>query len=163
MFQVHHPNRVGITAPSSDSTNRLATTAFVQNAVAGVTVPSSSLPPVDIELIIDGQGSVITSGQHGQIHIPGSMTITGWSIIADQSGSITIDVWRANNAVPSSAGSLVGTGNAPSLSGAQVNSSAPVGWASTVLNANDFIAFNVSSGSSLASVQRVTVALTCHR
>lgn len=29
-----HPNRVGVTAPSSDSSTRLATTAFVQNAIS---------------------------------------------------------------------------------------------------------------------------------
>jgi hypothetical protein len=36
-----HPNRVGITAPSSDSSSRLATTAFVQSAIQAALISSA--------------------------------------------------------------------------------------------------------------------------
>jgi hypothetical protein len=120
--------------------------------------------PVAVEIIIDGQGNMITPGQHGQVYIPAPMQITNWWVMADQAGSVTVDIWRANNAIPLSSQSIIGSsGNFPALSGAQFASSSPASWLSTALAKNDFIAFNVSSAATLASVQRITVALACAR
>ncbi|GAI94589.1 unnamed protein product [marine sediment metagenome] len=48
----------------------------------------------DLTFIIDGGGSAITTGQKGHLEIPFACTITGWTILADQSGSIVVDVWK---------------------------------------------------------------------
>jgi len=114
---------------------------------------------VDLTIVIDGGGTVILGGQKGQLHIPYPMTISKWWVMADQSGSITVDILRANNGVPST--SIVGGGNMPLLSSSQFNSASPSGWTATTLATDDFIAFNVTGTPS--STQRVTVALTCTR
>ena len=49
---------------------------------------------VSINFIIDGGGSAITTGIKGFIEIPFAMTIEGWTILGDQSGSIVVDIWK---------------------------------------------------------------------
>src|ERR1700719_4495880 len=55
----------------------------------------------DVAFVIDGGGVAITTGQKGQVHVPFAASIFGWRVIADQSGSIAVDILRANNAIPS--------------------------------------------------------------
>jgi hypothetical protein len=108
-----------------------------------------------IPFVIDGGGVAITTGNKGVIAIPFAASIAAWSVVGDQSGSIAIDILRANNAVPSA--SIVGAGTKPNLTAQQfVGQTAPAGWASTVLVVNDYIAFSVAS---VATVTRVTVTL----
>jgi hypothetical protein len=109
---------------------------------------------VAIPLIIDGGGSAITTGNKGQLPLPFACVINAWEVIADQVGSIAIDILRANLAVP--VASIVGAGTKPNLTAQQLAVSVPVGWTSTALAVDDFIAFNVTSA---ATVTRVTVSL----
>jgi len=109
----------------------------------------------DIGFIIDGGGVAITNGVKGYIRIPFSATLAFWSLMADQSGSIVIDIFRAQAAIPTV--SMVGGGNKPTLSASQfANAVTPVGWTSTVFAINDWIGFNVVSAS---TVTRVTAIL----
>jgi hypothetical protein len=109
----------------------------------------------DIEFVIDGGGVAITTGIKGFIRVPWAATVGFWFVMADQSGSIAVDILRANNAVPSV--SMIGGGNKPTLSAAQFAGAAPSGWTSTTLAQNDWIAFSVTS---VLTVTRVTVDLT---
>ena len=98
----------------------------------------------ELPFIISGGGSAITTGVKGFMPIPFAATITGWSIIGDQSGSISIDILRANNAVPVT--SIVGGGTKPNLTAAQfAGNTAPSGWTSTALAAQDYLGFSVAS------------------
>jgi hypothetical protein len=45
-------------------------------------------------IVIDGGGAVIATGVHGDLRIPFACTITKATLLADQSGSIVIDVWK---------------------------------------------------------------------
>jgi hypothetical protein len=108
----------------------------------------------DIEFIIDGGGIAITTGVKGYLHIPVAATINAWYVIADQVGSIVVDVFRANLGIPTV--SMIGGGNKPTLTAQQLVAAAPSGWTSTALAVDDFIGFNVVSA---ATVTRVTVAL----
>ncbi len=122
---------------------------FVVDAVGNLNARTA------IEFIIDGGGVAITTGNKGQINIPFPANIISWRIIADQSGSIVVDILRAFAAVPVT--SMVGAGNKPSLSSAQIDTGeTPAGWTSTAVVNNDFIAFNVVS---VTTVTRVTVIL----
>lgn len=116
------------------------------------------LPGSNISVTIDGGGTVISSSNPSMggatVVIPAACTIMGWVVEGDTSGSIVVDVKRANAAVPSA--SIVGAGNKPTLSGAQYAAAAPTGWTSNALAANDVIGFSVSSAT---TVQRVTVTL----
>lgn len=135
----------------------LNATSYTFGAGAGAAFYAGLNPAASIGEVIDGGGAVVTTGQKGQIYIPFPMTITKWWVMADQSGSITIDVLRANNGIPAS--SIVGGGTAPNLSSAQfTGNTSPSGWTSTTLAANDFVAFNVTGSPS--SVTRVSITLS---
>jgi hypothetical protein len=109
----------------------------------------------DIEFIIDGGGVAITTGVKGFIRIPWPATVVNWEMAADQTGSIAVDILRANAAIPVT--SIVGGGNKPTLTAAQfANATAPSGWTSTSLVSNDWIGFSVTSA---ATMTRVTVDL----
>jgi hypothetical protein len=112
----------------------------------------------DVEFIIDGGGSPITTGVKGFLKIPWAANIVFWTVIADQSGSIAVDILRANAAVPVT--SIVGGGTKPNLTAAQIFGAAPAGWTSTSLAPNDWIGFQVTSA---ATVTRVTVDLSLVR
>jgi len=108
----------------------------------------------DIELIINGGGVAVTTGQKGQVHVPFDATIINWRVMADQSGSIVIDVLRAQQAVPVT--SMIGAGNKPTLTASQFAQQNVSGWTSVIINANDWLAFNVTSA---ATATMVTVVL----
>jgi len=101
-------------------------------------------------ITIDGAGSVIKTGLKGYVEVPYSGTITGWTLIADQVGSIVIDVWKDTygNYPPTVADSIAGT-EKPTLSSAQKNQDLSLStWTSSVA-LGDIIAFNVDSASTI--------------
>lgn len=112
-------------------------------------------------LTIDGGGSAITTGLKGYVSVPYDMTITGWDIFADQSGSIVVDVWKDTyaNFPPIAGDSIAGT-EKPTLSAAQKNQDASLSTWTTSVTAGDVIAFNVDSA---ATVTRVTVVIYGNR
>jgi hypothetical protein len=131
----------------------------VTNSSGGIQI--SSTPNAGIEFIIDGGGSAITTGIKGDIQIPFACTINSWTIMADQSGSIVIDVWKDTfaNYPPTGADSITGSAK-PTLSAAQAaTSSTLTGW-TTSISANDIIRYNVDSAS---TITRVTISLTVTR
>jgi hypothetical protein len=110
-----------------------------------------------ITFIIDGGGSAITTGQKGHLEIPFDCEIERVTLLADQTGSIVIDIWKDTyaNFPPTSADSICG-GNKPTISNAQkYQDSTLTGWTKTI-NAGDILAFNVDSA---ATITRVTLAL----
>jgi hypothetical protein len=117
-----------------------------------------------IGVTVDGSGGVVTAGQKGYVRIPYACTITSWSILTGNAGTgatVTFDILRANNAIPSV--SLVGGGTKPFLTSntAQIASAAPAGWTSVTLAANDILGFNVESGAAVFSW--VNLQLTINR
>ncbi|GAI77252.1 unnamed protein product, partial [marine sediment metagenome] len=62
-------------------------------AVAAVKA-DAGLPIVTITFIIDGGGSAITTGEKGHLRIPFACTINRVTMLADQSGSIVVDIWK---------------------------------------------------------------------
>jgi hypothetical protein len=116
-----------------------------------------------IGITVDGSGGVITAGQKGYVRIPYACTITSWSILTGNAGSgatVTFDIFRANNAIPSV--SLVGGGTKPFLTSntAQITSAAPAGWTSVTLAANDILGFNVESGAAVFSWVNLQLTVT---
>lgn len=113
-----------------------------------------------LEFIIDGAGSEITIGQKGHLEVPFACTITAWTIAADVSGAIKIDVWRDTyaNFPPDNTDSLCG-GHEPEIAAsAQKAQDTDLGdWTSVALVAGDILAFNVDS---CTTITRVTLSLT---
>ena len=131
------------TASPGDNTTQIATDAFVQNAI--------STPPHAINFQIT---PTATGDQKIYPSVNFACTITGWNISSNASGSISIDIWKANAAIPTS-GNKISASAPVALSGAQLAQGGSVsGWTTTVVS-GDVFAFNVSSYSTLASVTGV--------
>jgi hypothetical protein len=114
-------------------------------------------PERAIAFVIDGGGSAITTGQKGHLEIPFACTIQRATLLADQSGSIVIDIWKDTyaNFPPTDADSITASAP-PTISGAQKSQDATLtGWTKAI-NAGDILAFNVDS---VATIQRVTLVL----
>ena len=112
---------------------------------------------VVVNFVIDGGGSVIAIGEKGYVELPFALTVTGWTILADVSGSIVVDVWKDTyaNFPPSNIDSIAGT-EKPTLSAAQKNQDVSLTTWTTGISAGDILAFEVESAT---TVSRVTVAL----
>lgn len=111
-----------------------------------------------LNVVIDGEGSLITTGVKGDIYVARDCLITAATLLADQSGSIVIDVWKDvyANFPPTNTDSITG-GNEPELSTATHSQDTTLsGWTTTV-DAGDVLRFNVDSAT---TVTRVTLALT---
>jgi hypothetical protein len=104
-------------------------------------------------LVIDGAGSPITTGVKGYLRVPYDCTIQSAELVADQSGSIVIDVWRDTyaNFPPTVADSIVASAK-PALSSAQKSQNTSLtGW-TTTLTEGQYLAFNVDSASTVTRV-----------
>jgi hypothetical protein len=122
-----------------------------------------------IGITIDGGGSSPTTGTKGIIQVPFACTITGWSIIADQSGSASVDICFHSGSAPASAPSIPNTtsdkisASAPvALSSAQSaagGSSAISTWTKTLTQWGTML-FNLTS---ITTCQRITVLLEVTR
>jgi hypothetical protein len=101
---------------------------------------------------IDGSGGTITVGQKGYVQIPYACTIDSWRIIANASGSIVVDVWKAAApTIPTVANTITGSA-LPTLSTQQTAASSTLtGWTTSVA-ANDIIGFNVNSATTVSWV-----------
>jgi hypothetical protein len=110
-----------------------------------------------LTFIIDGGGSAITTGQKGHLRIPFDCEIQSVTLLADQTGSIVIDIWKDTyaNFPPTDADSITASAP-PTISSAQKSEDTTLtGWTKTI-NAGDILAFNVDS---ITSITRVTLAL----
>lgn len=110
-----------------------------------------------ITFIIDGGGSAITTGEKGHLRIPFACTISRVTMMADQSGSIVVDIWKDTyaNFPPTDADSITASAP-PTISTAQKSEDSTLtGWTKTI-NADDILAFNVDS---CTTITRVTISL----
>lgn len=143
-------SRVGIGVSIPTSTSKLH--------VSGAISASSYLgDTAAIVYIIDGGGSEITTGVKGDLIIPFGGRITEWTLLADQSGSIVMDVWKDSygNYPPTSTDSITGSAQVSITSNVKNQSSTLTGWTTTIA-ANDILRFNVSS---ISTITRVTLTL----
>jgi hypothetical protein len=108
-------------------------------------------------LVIDGAGSPITTGVKGYLRVPYPCTINAVEIVADQSGSIVIDIWRDSYAnFPPTVGDSIVASAKPTLSSAQKSQNTSLaGWTVTLTD-GQYLAFNVDS---VSTVTRVVLTL----
>ena len=129
--------------------------------LAAADVPASLLA-TEIPFIIDGGGSAITTGEKGHLVVPFNCTVTGWTILADQSGSIVVAVAKdtyANFPPTFTTDEISGT-EKPTLSTAQKNQDLSLSSWTTTLTAGDILAYKVDS---ITTVTRVVVSLKVTR
>lgn len=106
-----------------------------------------------ITAIIDGGGSAITTGIKGDLEIPFACTIQQLTMLADQSGSIVVDIWKDSyaNFPPVDADSITASAPPTISSAAKSQDSTLTGW-NTAITAGNILRFNVDSCSAITRV-----------
>jgi len=110
-----------------------------------------------LTFVIDGGGAAITTGEKGHLEVPFACTILQATMLADQSGSIVVDIWKDSyaNYPPTDADSITAS-TPPTISSAVKSQDATLTDWTTAVTAGDILAFNVDSCS---TITRVTVSL----
>jgi hypothetical protein len=116
-----------------------------------------------VSFLIDGGGSAITTGVKGDLGpFDFAGVVEAWTALADQSGSIVVDIWKDSyaNFPPTVADTITGA-EKPTISaatkGQDTSLAAGTGWAIAV---GDIWRFNVDSA---ATVTRVTLSFKVRR
>lgn len=110
-----------------------------------------------ITYVIDGGGSAITTGIKGDFSVPAGCTITSVTALADQTGSIVIDIWKDTyaNFPPTDADSITSAAPVTISAATKATDSTLTGW-TTAISAGDILRFNVDS---VSTVTRVTLEI----
>jgi len=121
-------------------------------------VVSTAIKTRQIGITIDGGGSVLTTGVKGYKSFPVAGTITGVRLLADQSGSIVIDIWKDTYAnYPPTVADTITAAAKPTISATnKAENLTLVGW-TTGITAGDIFGFNIDS---VATITRITLELT---
>lgn len=152
----------GVTGPSGGPTGATGVTG--PTGTTGATGPNAI---GGLEFIIDGGGSAIVAGQFGYYEVPCNLTVTQATLLADESGSIVVDIYKCTY-------SAFDAGGTHPVSGDKVTSSTPPtitsatkaqdatlsGW-TTSWSKGDIIGLQVTGTPS--SIKRVTLSLQAVR
>jgi len=111
-----------------------------------------------IVLQINGGGSPITTGIKADLYIPAARTLTAVTMLADQSGSIVVDIWKDTYAnYPPTVADTITAAAKPTISSAtKSQDNTLTGW-TTAVSAGDTLRFNVDSAT---SITRLALILT---
>jgi hypothetical protein len=150
----------GSTGPSGGPTGPTGATGV------GATGPTGPAQVIGLEFVIDGFGSAITTGVKGYLQVPFACVLTESSLLADQTGSIVVEIDRCTyaqfdaGATHPVAADKITASAPPTISAAvKADDTTLVGW-STALAAGDILAYRVTSA---ATVTRVTSILRALR
>lgn len=107
---------------------------------------------------LDGGGSVLSTGTY-KVYIPVQYTgtITAVRLLADQSGSVVIDIWKDTYAnFPPTVADTITAAAKPTISAAQKYEDTTLSGWTTAVTAGDILEFNVDS---VATITKLTIAL----
>jgi len=146
-------NGVIISSPTAvvNFINQGINVSLTGGATAQVSLSSNTLA-VSAGFSMNGNGSNIPIGNKGYTQINYDCSIASWTVVADSSGSVTIDIKRSSYSVFPITTSLIGGGTPLTLSSSQKNTSTPASWTSTTLNAGDILEFDVTASTITANV-----------
>ncbi len=110
-----------------------------------------------LEFVIDGGGDEIPTGIAGDLQVPFDCEIIEAVLLADQTGSIVVDIWKDTYAnFPPVVGDTITASAKPTISsGIKDQDSTLTGW-TTSITAGDTLRFNVDS---ITTISRCTVIL----
>ncbi len=145
-----------VTNTAYDSDNNTLTNVVEDDCKDG-----SDLVRSAIEFVVDGGGSVITTGIKGDLEVPFNCTIQRVTMLADQSGSIVIDIWVDSYAnFPPTVADTITASAIPTISTAVKSQDATLtGW-TVALTAGDVIRWNVNS---VTTIERCTISLVVEK
>jgi hypothetical protein len=151
----------GPTGPTGADSTVTGPTGPTGTGATGPTGPTGPtvLPTESINFVIDGGGSAITTGIKGDLQVDFACTISSWTLLADQSGSIVVDIWRdtLGNFPPTDADAMPGAGKEPTITTAtNATDTTITDWTSDDITAGDILRINVDS---CTTIQRCTLVL----
>lgn len=116
---------------------------------------------VAASIVIDGNGAPFSTGVKAYLQIPFNATITAVTLLAGQTGSVVVDIWKDTyaNYPPVAADSICGASKPTITASNKYTDSTLTGWTTTI-TANDILAFNVDSVTDLI---KLTISLTLVR
>lgn len=114
-----------------------------------------------ITAIFNGGGSAVPANSKGDLMIPFACTITAVTLLADQSGSIVIDIWKDSyaNYPPTVADSITAAAKPTITTAVKSQDTTLTGW-TTTLAAGDTLRFNVDSAT---TITRCALILTVRK
>jgi hypothetical protein len=135
--------------------------SLIDDASASAARTTLGVATFDLMVVIDGGGAAITTGVKCDFHADFAFTITGWTVLLDQSGSIVVDVWKDTyaNYPPTGADTIAGT-EKPTVAAATKGQDATLTSFSGAVAAGDTLRFNVDSAT---TAQRATIIFRCVR
>jgi len=121
----------------------------------------SHLSEAEIFAVIDGGGSAIETGIKGDIEVPFDCTITSVTMLADQSGSIVVDIWKQAYAdFPPEDAQTITSVTPPTITTAVKSQDSTLTDWTTSLTKGDTLRFNVDS---ITTIERVTLSLKVNK
>ena len=139
-----------------------AAIAYSKLSLTGSIVDTDVADTADVKLgtiqyVIDGGGDAITTGIKGDLEIPFACTITAATALADQTGSIVVDIWKDTyaNYPPTDADSITAAAPVTISSATKSQDTTLTGWTVSV-TAGDTLRFNVDS---VSTVTRCVISL----
>ena len=117
-------------------------------------------PPVSAPRVLGfsalGNGAALQAGLQRSVIVPFDCTIVGWAMVASPVGSITIDVRKSDDELPTEDDSIVGE-LPPTLDGQTHDQSTTLtGWTITVTE-NDMVTFVITEST---TIEQCTLVLT---
>lgn len=117
-----------------------------------------------INLTIDGAGSVITTGVKADVVVEAPCVVVSWTLLADVAGAIVIDVWNDTyaNYPPTDADAMPGAGHEPTIAATNAKAQDPDAsdWAHVTIAGGSTLRFNVDS---CTTITRVHLSLKVRR
>lgn len=134
-----------------------ANIAFTDAGPGGTLTVDASITKA-VGVTFDGGGSALVVNSKADIRVPYAGTITAVTMLADQSGSAVVDIWKDTyaNYPPTAADSITAAAKPTISADDQSVDTTLTGW-TTAITANDCLRFNVDSCS---TITRLTLILT---
>jgi hypothetical protein len=144
---------------STSQIDDLLTAGLVRRQSSGYLITDPCVASAQFQR--DNGGAALSTGIQGDIIIPFAGTITGVTLLANVSGSMVVDLWKAPYAsFPPTVANTIVSATPPTLTAAlKYQDTTLTGW-TTAVAANDVIRVNINS---VATISRFVVALSIAR
>jgi hypothetical protein len=166
MRTVTDPGEVGSESLATNLAGELERLRFAIKEIKGTaqwyeTPAADPAVVVGVNFVIDGIGAEITPGIQGYIEMPFAGTITQATLLADQTGSIVVDIFKSTYAdfdpttTPDADDKITASAPPTITTAKKAQDSTLTGW-TTAVAAGDVLAVNVNS---VTTIERCTLSL----
>ena len=143
----------------SSQLDDLATVGAIRRLSTGLLGTDSGASSISFSR--DYAGNAVQPGIQGDLEIPFACTITAATLLANVSGNLIVDIWKAPfGSFPPVIGNTICAGTYPTLTAAASSRNTTLTAWTTAISAGDILRYNVNSA---ATISRFTLSLTVTR